>query len=68
MIIKILIVILFLLVVFSLFKALFVMLKDDKAVSMSQVLGKRLISSITILAIILIFASLGVIQLNPTPI
>ncbi len=44
------------------------MLKDDKAVSMSQVLGKRLISSITILAIILIFASLGVIQLNPTPI
>ncbi|WP_111978949.1 DUF2909 family protein [Algibacillus agarilyticus] len=68
MIIKILIVILFLLVVFSLFKALFIMLKDDKAVSMSQVLGKRLISSITILAIILIFASLGVIQLNPTPI
>jgi NADH:ubiquinone oxidoreductase subunit 6 (subunit J) len=68
MFIKIILVILLALVIFSLFQALFVMLEnDDKAPKMSKFLGRRLIFSALVVLLLIVLLITGVITPNPSP-
>lgn len=68
MFIKILLITLLALVVFSLFQALFVMIKNDEnAPKMSTFLGRRLFFSGLIVLLLIILLLTGVITPNQTP-
>lgn len=68
MFIKIVLIALLALVVFSLFQALFVMMKNDEAApKMSKFLGRRLMFSVAVVAILIILLATGVITPNPRP-
>lgn len=68
MFIKIVLIVLLLLVVLSLFQALYVMLKNDEtAPKMSKFLGRRLIFSALVVLVILILLAAGVITPHPRP-
>jgi hypothetical protein len=68
MLIKILVGGLLLFMVFNLFKAMMIMLKDDpNAPSMSKFIGRRILTSAIIVGLILIAVATGLITPNPTP-
>jgi hypothetical protein len=68
MFIKIVLICLLALVVFSLFQALFVMIKnDDKAPQMSKFLGRRLFFSAAVVLLLITLLLTGVITPNPRP-
>jgi NADH:ubiquinone oxidoreductase subunit 6 (subunit J) len=68
MFIKIILVTLLAVVVFSLFQALIVMLKNDEAApKMSKFLGRRLLFSALVILFLLILLLTGVITPNPRP-
>ncbi len=53
--------------VFSLFQAMMIMLKNDQKQNMSKYIGRRVLASAVIIGIILIAVATGIIQPNPTP-
>ncbi|MGQ5488714.1 DUF2909 domain-containing protein [Thauera sp. ZXT1-4] len=66
--IKLVIVVLLVLVVVSLFQALFVMLKGgDSSTRMSKHLGRRLAFSVAVMALLLALLATGVITPNARP-
>jgi cytochrome b subunit of formate dehydrogenase len=66
--IKIILVALLAIVVFSLFQALIVMLKNDEAApKMSKFLGRRLIFSAVVILFLIILLLTGVITPHPRP-
>jgi cytochrome b subunit of formate dehydrogenase len=66
--IKIILVTLLAIVVFSLFQALIVMLKNDEAAPrMSKFLGRRLIFSAVVILFLIILLLTGVITPHPRP-
>jgi len=66
--IKIILVSLLAIVVFSLFQALIVMLKNDEAApKMSKFLGRRLIFSAVVILFLIILLLTGVITPHPRP-
>lgn len=68
MAIKLLIIGLLLYIVFNLFRALFIMLKNDpNGPKMSTFLGKRVMYSAIVLLIIILAMGFGIIQPNPNP-
>ncbi len=68
MLTKIILIALLLLVIISLFQALYVMMKNDNAAPrMSTFLGRRLIFSALVVLAILILLATGVITPNPRP-
>jgi branched-subunit amino acid transport protein AzlD len=68
MLTKIILIALLLLVIISLFQALYVMMKNDEAApKMSKFLGRRLIFSALVVLAILILLATGVITPNPRP-
>ncbi|WP_105166881.1 DUF2909 family protein [Pseudoalteromonas sp. T1lg23B] len=68
MLIKFIIIFLLLFIIFNLFRALFLMLKNPTdGKPMSFYLGRRVIFSAIVLLIIIIAAQLGAIKLNRTP-
>ncbi|MBD1582025.1 DUF2909 family protein [Pseudoalteromonas sp. S16_S37] len=68
MLIKIIIILLLLFIIFNLFRALFLMLKNPSdGKPMSHYLGRRVIFSAVVLIIIIVAAKLGAINLNRTP-
>ena len=68
MLIKIVLVTLLAIVVFSLFQALIVMLKNDEAApKMSKFLGRRLIFSALVILFLIVLLVTGVITPNPRP-
>ena len=68
MLIKIILVALLAIVVFSLFQALIVMLKNDEAApKMSRFLGRRLIFSALVIVFLIVLLLTGVITPNPRP-
>lgn len=68
MFIKILLIALLALVVFSLFQALFIMIKNDEhAPKMSKFLGRRLLFSAVVVLLLIILLLTGVVTPHPTP-
>jgi hypothetical protein len=68
MLIKILVGGLLLFVVFNLFKAMVIMLRDDpNGPSMSKFIGRRVITSAIIVGLILLAVATGLITPNATP-
>ncbi len=68
MLTKINLIALLMLVIISLFQALYVMMKnDDAAPKMSKFLGRRLIFSALVVLAILVLLATGVITPNPRP-
>lgn len=68
MLLKIILVILLAIVIFSLFQALFAMLKNDEAApKMSKFLGRRLIFSAMVVLLLIVLLLTGVITPNPRP-
>ncbi len=68
MLIKIILISLLMIVVFSLFQALIVMLKNDEAApKMSKFLGRRLIFSAMVILLLIVLLLTGVITPNPRP-
>ena len=68
MLIKILVGGLLLFMVFNLFKAMMIMLKDDpNSPPMSKFIGRRVIISVIIVSFILLAVATGLITPNPTP-
>lgn len=68
MLTKIILIALLLLVIISLFQALYVMMKNDNTTPrMSKFLGRRLIFSALVVLAILILLATGVITPNPRP-
>ena len=68
MLLKIILVILLAIVIFSLFQALFAMLKNDEAApKMSKFLGRRLIFSAMVVLLLILLLLTGVITPNPRP-
>lgn len=68
MFIKLLLIGLLALVVFSLFQALFIMLKNDEAApKMSKFLGRRLFFSAAVILLLIMLLITGVITPNPRP-
>jgi uncharacterized membrane protein YjjB (DUF3815 family) len=53
--------------VYSLFKAMMIMLKNDQKQNMSKFIGRRVLASALIIGLILIAVATGVIQPNPKP-
>jgi len=68
MLIKILVGGLLIFMVFNLFKAMMIMLKDDpNSPPMSKYIGRRVIISVIIVSFILLAVATGLITPNPTP-
>lgn len=68
MLLKITLITLLAIVIFSLFQALFAMLKnDDAAPKMSKFLGRRLIFSALVIILLVALLLTGVITPNPRP-
>lgn len=53
--------------VFSLYQAMMIMLKNDQEQNMSKYIGRRVLASAVIIGLILIAVATGIIQPNPTP-
>ncbi|GAC27540.1 DUF2909 domain-containing protein [Brumicola pallidula] len=53
--------------VYSLFQAMMIMLKNDQNQNMSKYIGRRVLASALIVGLILIAVATGIIQPNPTP-
>jgi hypothetical protein len=54
--------------VFNLFKAMMIMLKDDPdSPPMSKFIGRRVLTSVIIVGLILLAVATGLITPNPTP-
>ena len=53
--------------VYSLFQAMMIMLKNDQKQNMSKFIGRRVLASALIIGLILIAVATGVIQPNPKP-
>lgn len=68
MLVKIILVLLLAIVVFSLFQALFVMMKNDESSpKMSKYLGRRLIFSVAVIVLLIILLLTGVITPHQRP-
>ena len=68
MLIKILIAVLLVFMVFNLFRAMFVMLRNDpNQQPMSKYIGRRLIFSVLIVLLLLLAMATGLITPNPRP-
>ncbi len=68
MLVKIILVLLLAIVVFSLFQALFVMMKNDESnPKMSKYLGRRLIFSVAVIVLLIILLLTGVITPHQRP-
>jgi hypothetical protein len=68
MLLKIILVGLLLLVIFNLFQALFIMIKNNEdAPKMSKFLGRRLFFSALVLVIVMLLMMAGIITPNPKP-
>lgn len=68
MLIKIILILLLAIVVFSLFQALFVMLKNDESSpKMSKFLGRRLIFSVAVILLLIVLLLTGVITPHQRP-
>jgi len=68
MLIKILVGILLLLMIYNLFRALLVMLKNDpQQPPMSKYIGRRVLISAAIILILILAVLSGIITPNPTP-
>jgi len=66
--IKIIIGILLIVMIFNLFKAMVAMLKDEpKQANMSKYIGRRVLTSVAIVIVILVALATGLIEPNPTP-
>ncbi|MEO2267738.1 DUF2909 family protein [Pseudoalteromonas pernae] len=68
MLIKIIIIALLLVVIYTLFRALLAMIKSDNKVPMSHFLGKRVALCVLVLIIILVAQQLGLLRFNQSPI
>lgn len=53
--------------VFNLFKAMMIMLRNEQDVPMSKFIGRRVLASAVIIGIVLLAIATGVITPNPTP-
>lgn len=67
MLVKTVIVILLLLMIFNLFRAMQIMLRNDNKVSMSKYIGRRVLTSVIIVSLILLALATGLITPNPRP-
>ena len=68
MLVKIILVLLLAIVVFSLFQALFVMMKNDESSpKMSKYLGRRLIFSVAVIVLLIILLLTGVVTPHQRP-
>ncbi|WP_394202619.1 DUF2909 family protein [Shewanella waksmanii] len=67
LLLKLLLVLLLLFILFNLGRALFVMVKGDTNVPMSQFLGRRVLFSALVVVLLLLALALGVIAPNPRP-
>lgn len=68
MLVKVAIGVLLLFMLFSLFRAMFIMLKADPSQpSMSKYIGRRVMASALIILLILIAVATGLISPNPRP-
>lgn len=67
MAIKIIVLALLVFMVFNLFKAMKVMLKNDSSEPMSKFIGRRVLASVIIVALLLIAIATGLITPNPRP-
>jgi len=66
--IKIIIGILLIVMIYNLFKAMTVMLKNEpKQANMSKYIGRRVLTSVAIVVVILIAVATGLIEPNPRP-
>lgn len=64
---KLVLVLLLLFILFNLARALFVMVKGESNVPMSQYLGRRVIFSALVVLLLLAALATGVVTPNPTP-
>ncbi len=68
MLIKIIIGILLIVMIYNLFKAMTVMLKNEpKQANMSKYIGRRVLTSVAIVVVILVAVATGLIEPNPRP-
>ncbi|WP_158772010.1 DUF2909 domain-containing protein [Paraglaciecola sp. L1A13] len=68
MLIKIIIGILLIVMIFNLFKAMVIMLKDEpKQPNMSKYIGRRVLTSVAIVVLLLIAIATGLIEPNHRP-
>ena len=68
MLIKIIIGILLIVMIYNLFKAMTVMLKNEpKQANMSKYIGRRVLTSVAIVVVIRIAVATGLIEPNPRP-
>lgn len=68
MVIKIVISLLILFMLFNLFRAMTIMLKNDpNQPSMSKFIGRRVMTSVAIVLLILLAVATGLIEPNPRP-
>jgi hypothetical protein len=67
MFIKILVSALLIFMVFNLFKAMVVMLKGETSEPMSKFIGRRVLTSVAIVLILLIAIATGLVTPNPRP-
>ena len=65
--VKITIALLLVFMVFSLFKAMVIMLKGDTEQDMSKYIGRRVIASAAIIGLIMLALAFGLITPNPKP-
>ena len=64
---KVILVLLLFFVLFNLGRALFILIKGEKDVSMSHFLGRRVLFSAAIILLVIIFLGSGLITPNPRP-
>lgn len=67
LIVKIVIGGLLIFMVYSLFKAMKIMLKNEQDENMSKYIGRRVLASALIIGIILVAVATGIIKPNPSP-
>ncbi|GIU16986.1 DUF2909 family protein [Shewanella colwelliana] len=64
---KLVLVLLLLFIVFNLGRALFILVKGESSVPMSQYLGRRVLFSVLVIVLLLLALGLGIISPNPRP-
>ncbi|WP_081730657.1 DUF2909 family protein [Shewanella colwelliana] len=64
---KLVLVLLLLFIVFNLGRALFILVKGESSVPMSQYLGRRMLFSVLVIVLLLLALGLGIISPNPRP-
>ncbi|MBF7074425.1 DUF2909 domain-containing protein [Glaciecola sp. MH2013] len=67
LIVKIVIAGLLIFMVFSLFKAMMIMIKNEQSENMSKYIGRRVLASALIIGLILLAVATGIIEPNPSP-